>query len=308
MRDTKLVANVLVALDDQAMQARASAELQAAKHIRPIFASNSDDLLARLHKERFDALILSERFGALVYQGVISLIRSGDLCAPNLPIVLMAELEEPGLDDLKKRYFVHALKTNTSQSIPSVIDDAISTRPRPAALVIDDNEHYLSLLAEALEPSFFVTTTTFPEQAEELFLKLNPDIVVIDYRMPIRDGGDVTRSLRAVDQERPIVILTSHAQPENHIHLIKAGITRFIDKNTPLHEISAALRDIVLEHAFARASKLASQESSAAALLLRAVRHARTDLEIGRTAHAAERLKGAVIRSDSLIEKGSAEQ
>lgn len=293
---SEFVADILIAVDGERANAIGT-RLAAHRGVRTIKSSGADDLINRLSSERYDALIISETFGGLIYQGLVSLVRSGDLCAPNLPIVLAADHETDGLEDLEKRYFVKATGPSGIPWIDEAVREAIAQRPRPSVLLIDDNDHFLDLLAEHLEGSFRVVTTSSPERAGEIFHQVSPDIVVSDYSMPFKDGEGVARELRALSEETPIVILTAHDTPRNHIALTKAGITRFLSKKAPLPEIERTLRELVLETAINRASKAAAQEAGASGRLVRAIQAARRDLGVGRAAFAAERLKNALMRN-----------
>lgn len=295
--DQDLVADILIAIDDETLSTAVTQELTSRSGVRTISAASDDDLLTRLGNERFDALIISEVFCGLIYQGLVSLIRSGDLCVPNLPIVLIANYGAAGLDDIGQRYFVKALSPTDISSAAHAVQRAISERPRPVALLIDDNDQFLTQLKEDLEPSFRVVTTSTPESAAALFQIEKPDIVVSDYSMPFRDGESVARELRSLGPDTPIVILTAHDTPRNHIALTKAGITRFFSKKMARQELERAFRELVLERAIAKASKAAALEATATGRLVRAIQAARADLGVGRAAFAAERLKGALMRN-----------
>lgn len=292
-----LVADILVAIDDEKLSAAVTQELKSCPGVRIISAVSDDDLLTRLADERYDALIMSEAFRSLIYQGLVSLIRSGDLCVPNLPIVLVADFGANGLDDIAQRYFVKALSRSDISAAARAVQTAINERPRPVALLIDDNDHFLTQLKEDLEQSFRVVTTSTPETAAALFQREKPDIVVSDYSMPFRDGESVARELRALGPDTPIVILTAHDTPRNHIALTKAGITRFFSKKMSRQELERAFRELVLERAIAKASKAAAMEATATGRLVRAIQAARADLGVGRAAFAAERLKSALMRN-----------
>lgn len=296
-RKDDLVADVLIAIEDALTRSQASQSLRTSSGVRSISANNADDLINRLKSERYDALVLSESFFGLAYRGLVSLIRSGDLCPPNLPIVLVLNGESVGADEVAKRYFVRATTESAFASICNEISAAISDRPRPTALVIDDNDHFLKLVGEHLDVGFHVVALSRPQDAEATFRSVRPDIVVCDYAMPFRDGEAVARELRALDEDVPIVILTAHNTPENHIKLIKAGITRFVPKTTPFRELERILRDLVLERAMTRASKSAAPPRDAVDRLVRAIHGARDDLNVGRPSFAAERLKAALMRN-----------
>lgn len=289
-----LAADLLLALNSDAISVEHA--LKALPEVRFIRATSADDLFERLARERYDALLLSEAYDGLDAQGLISLIRSGKLCAPALPIVLLAHNPHPEFAGVLETHFVETAFAPDAPTLAAAIRSAIDGRPRPSLLIIDDHSDWLSLAADRLAPSFAVTTLIEPDRAAEAAAAIRPDIIVTDYAMPLVDGESVARTLRACGVEAPIVVLTAHDTPQNHITLTKAGVTRFISKKTSFQELEYALRMLVLDAAAARALRNQETDKGAAARLLNAVEAARADLAVGRAAFAAERLKGAAIR------------
>lgn len=293
----EFVADILIAIDDEKVAVALSQILESHDGIRMIIASSEDELLNRLDKEPFDALVVSAQFHGLIYQGLVSLIRSGDLCTANLPIILVSDTDSDRYDDVEVRYFVKVLRPSDLPQTVEVIKTAIADRPRPLVLLIDDSEQFLGLIKERLDPSFRVVATTNPEEAIALVESNQPDLVVTDYAMPFHDGEEVTRTIRSRSPETPIVVFTAHATPRNHRNLAKAGITRFLSKDA-LPQLDQHLREIVMQRVVTRASKAAAFEASATDRLVAAIKAARTDLQVGRAAFATERLRGALIRSN----------
>ncbi|HKK32924.1 MAG TPA: ATP-binding protein [Desulfomicrobiaceae bacterium] len=75
------------------------------------------------------------------------------------------------------------------------------------------------------------------------------DAVLMDMEMPIMDGIEATRQIRAWEQEQdrictPIIALTAHAFPEIRDQAFQAGCTSYLTKPFKKSEILSALRDI----------------------------------------------------------------
>lgn len=67
--------------------------------------------------------------------------------------------------------------------------------------------------------------------------ELNPDVVLIDARMPLIDGIEATRIVKAKHQDVKVVVLSMYA--ENRAPALKAGADMFLEKgvaNTNLGE------------------------------------------------------------------------
>jgi signal transduction histidine kinase len=104
------------------------------------------------------------------------------------------------------------------------------------ALVVDDMPMNLKLVRRMLERSGGVVTTcengefaidavVEAERADEPF-----DIVFMDMQMPIVDGFEATRRLRALGCKTPIVALTAICFPEDRQSCIDAGCDDFLAK------------------------------------------------------------------------------
>ncbi|HJW84871.1 MAG TPA: response regulator transcription factor [Anaerolineae bacterium] len=69
-------------------------------------------------------------------------------------------------------------------------------------------------------------------EALALARDLHPDLIVIDIKMPVCDGLEATRLIRAAWPEARIVILTVHDEDEKLFEAVKAGATGYILKDT----------------------------------------------------------------------------
>jgi DNA-binding NarL/FixJ family response regulator len=78
--------------------------------------------------------------------------------------------------------------------------------------------------------------------AAELAREVEPQVVLLDYRLPGLDSIDVARAVRGVRPETAIVCLTGEASEREIAELEAAGIAETLKKDEPLDAIVAALR------------------------------------------------------------------
>ncbi|MFJ9690613.1 response regulator [Kitasatospora sp. NPDC101183] len=71
---------------------------------------------------------------------------------------------------------------------------------------------------------------------------LAPDVVVMDIRMPVMDGIEATRRIKAETAQVGVVILTTFDDDENVYAALCAGASGFLVKDSVLEEILAAIR------------------------------------------------------------------
>lgn len=77
-------------------------------------------------------------------------------------------------------------------------------------LLIDDDEISLMILENALEcEGYQIVTTTDSVVAAELFSQHQPDVVILDVLMPIKDGFEVIQEIRALSTEVFIMAISA---------------------------------------------------------------------------------------------------
>jgi two-component system cell cycle response regulator len=85
----------------------------------------------------------------------------------------------------------------------------------------------------------------------ELFEKHNPDIVITDSKMPIMDGIEMSRAIKLLNPEIPIIFTTAYEEPEFMEKLDQIGIKwRFvkpIDVKELLGTIKIIGRELMLK-------------------------------------------------------------
>ncbi len=81
-------------------------------------------------------------------------------------------------------------------------------------------------------------------EALALALKLRPDVVLMDLRMPHCDGVEATRRLREHDARIKVLVLTTYADDRSVIDALRAGARGYLTKDVGAGEIRDALQRV----------------------------------------------------------------
>jgi DNA-binding NarL/FixJ family response regulator len=112
-------------------------------------------------------------------------------------------------------------------------------KPEDARIV---REGLVTVLSE--EPDFeFTGFAEDGEQACEEYAKLLPDVLLLDLRMPKRDGLEVARELVSKFQAK-VIILTTFDNDEDLKQSLKAGAKGYLLKEAEKEEIADAIRTV----------------------------------------------------------------
>ena len=107
--------------------------------------------------------------------------------------------------------------------------------PRPLRiLIVDDNTLLIEGLCNLLASRGFevVGTAANGQEGIEQALRLKPDLILMDIRMPVMDGLAATRLIKAQRPEMKIVMLTTSAEDDVLFEAIKSGATGYLLKST----------------------------------------------------------------------------
>ncbi|HKU56864.1 MAG TPA: response regulator transcription factor [Gaiellaceae bacterium] len=100
-------------------------------------------------------------------------------------------------------------------------------------LVAEDDESFLDAIALLLEQDdrFVVAGQACNgREAVKLAERLSPDAVVMDIEMPVLDGVEATRLLRAAMPDLPIVAVSGHDYEERVLEIRSAGAHDYVRK------------------------------------------------------------------------------
>ena len=89
-----------------------------------------------------------------------------------------------------------------------------------------------------------VGQATNGEEAITLAVALQPDVILLDLMMPIKDGLEAIREIRQVNERARILVLTSFANDSRVFPAIKSGALGYLLKDATHDQLLQAIRDV----------------------------------------------------------------
>jgi len=129
-----------------------------------------------------------------------------------------------------------------------------------SVLLVDDHELIRQGLRRAFERTEDFTVVAEAASVAEAVAAAaahNPDVVVVDVRLPDGNGLDVARMLRERNNDVGIVVLTMYAGDEQLFGALEAGASAFVAKDAPAEDVVSAARHAVVSPRSFSASDLA---------------------------------------------------
>lgn len=97
-------------------------------------------------------------------------------------------------------------------------------------LIVEDNPSNYFLLTSILRKDYELKHAENGEKGVEMYRSWNPDLILMDIKMPVMDGLTATRLIRKEDKEIPIIIITAFAFEQDKVDALQAGCNDFLPK------------------------------------------------------------------------------
>jgi two-component system cell cycle response regulator DivK len=107
----------------------------------------------------------------------------------------------------------------------------------PKILLVEDNEMNRDMLSRRLiRKGYEVVMAVDGEQGVQMAQSTLPDLILMDMSLPILDGWDATRRIKAepVTQKIPVIALTAHAMAGDKEKAMEAGCDDYDTKPVEL--------------------------------------------------------------------------
>ena len=101
---------------------------------------------------------------------------------------------------------------------------------RPSVLIIEDDPSISEIVSRVLDKEGFVTHAAFDgAQGLDAYYLTQPDIIILDVKMPVMDGWETLTRLRRVS-ETPVIMLTVYSAKQDIIKGLELGADGYLTK------------------------------------------------------------------------------
>lgn len=114
-------------------------------------------------------------------------------------------------------------------------------------LVIDDHPMVRAGLSATIDPEPDMTVIASAQngkEAVELYRQHQPDVALMDLKMPVLGGVDAIRAIRAEFPAAKIVVLSTYEGDDDIYRAMEAGAVTYLLKNTPSEKMIGVMREV----------------------------------------------------------------
>jgi len=254
---------IMVADDDTEFSDLVKMFLEA-NNYRPVVVNNPAAVIDVLQSEEPDVLLLDIMMpGKDGFQIMEEMQDSAS--TSGIPVIVLSALRLEnyqergvltGLPEIVARempgeLLLKLVEEQTGTAQPAAADSGApepQKAARPRVLMADDQTELLFLMKEMIEyAGFEVVTATDGAEAMKAVFETNPDIIVLDYNMPRKNGLEVAQDLKnnPLFAHIPIIIVTAYGEKHAKLKGLSMGIDDYLIKPVDADELVARIRMIL---------------------------------------------------------------
>ena len=121
-------------------------------------------------------------------------------------------------------------------------------------VVIDDTPHVRAMVVAMLEIDGFTVVGQGGSGADAILIadQRDPDVIVMDYRMPGMDGIEASRRVRARRPDQPIILYTAYLDSDLEVRSAEVGVALCVDKVEGINQLERRIMELTRETHWSR--------------------------------------------------------
>lgn len=127
-------------------------------------------------------------------------------------------------------------------------NDVASAPGRPLILIVEDEAALLTMLRYNLEKNGFrVEEATDGQEAVTRISEERPDLVLLDWMLPVMSGIEVCRQIRRQTETRelPVIMVTARTEDQDAVRALNIGADDYITKPFAIEALLARIRALL---------------------------------------------------------------
>jgi two-component system response regulator NreC len=119
-------------------------------------------------------------------------------------------------------------------------------------LIADDHPIFRQGLRVLLEKDGFTVVGECGDGMEAVSLagKFCPEVVMLDFAMPVLNGVDAARQIRRVSPRSRVILLTGHREEKNVLDAMEAGVKGYVLKSEAALALTEAIQEVTRGNAY----------------------------------------------------------
>lgn len=112
-------------------------------------------------------------------------------------------------------------------------------------LLVEDDNDSKKIMHDVLSDNFEkVFTAQNGDEGLKKFKKYNPNMVITDVFMPISDGLDMTRYIKEISKDTPVIVLSAHSEKETLLKAIDVGVDKYLIKPIMAYDLLKTIENV----------------------------------------------------------------
>lgn len=116
-------------------------------------------------------------------------------------------------------------------------------------LVVDDTDHVRDMLVDILALHGFdvIGQAANGTEAVARALELSPDVIVMDFKMPGKDGVEATEEIRAERPDQAIILYSAYIDATLRDRALAAGVSVCVPKGAGVQALATEISALVMD-------------------------------------------------------------